>query len=292
MLRLVVLFSFVLALNACTALAAAEQPGAASLEEIHRSLDCGEIGRVRAAKMYLVTAKRYRSAAKIASEAFFSAGLAYEMGGCPRDAAPAYITVVSDYPLSKWAVPAADALIESGERFLSEAGGAGAANLSLSKRIFSVLSEAEILTAETKARVMYMSGLCSLKTGDYAVAELLFEQVLEDEPFAPWDEKACFRLAEAYARRAKPPLRDQSDTMRAASHIKSFLRRYPESDLADKAESLLEDLRERLAAHLYYICGFYSTNKEKEAFDIYYDALIREYPETSWAQLAEENFKF
>lgn len=286
--RLIIL-SAVFASLLCQGVRADElDPG--MLDEIHRALDSGEIEPLQAVRRYNLAARRHRNRPAVASEARFSAGVAYEKLGRYSDAAEAYGAVVRNYPGTTWFMPAADALLDLGEKIIVlDREGVLSGGFRTAGRVFRALSDVE-LPRERKAFVYYKMGVCALETGRDIDAEFDFKTVLENYSVQPWEEKAYFKLGEVYAGRVRRPGRDQSHTGKAIAHFESFIERYPDSDLRDDAETYLRELGEIKAEHLYGICEFYHRMGEKDALEVYCGILAGKYPESPWTALAAEQF--
>ena len=76
---------------------------------------------------------------------------------------------------------------------------------------------------------------------------------------------ASFRIGEGYYRQLSgdfwmfPPSfeKDQSSTEDAANELKTFLDKYPDSPLRDKAKDILKQVGKRLADHEWYVARYY-----------------------------------
>jgi outer membrane protein assembly factor BamD len=76
---------------------------------------------------------------------------------------------------------------------------------------------------------------------------------------------ATYRIGEGYYRQLSgdfwmfPPSfeKDQSATEDAATELKSFLDKYPDSPYRDKAKEILEKVGKRMAGHEWYVARFY-----------------------------------
>ncbi|MBT9130972.1 MAG: Outer membrane protein assembly factor BamD [candidate division WS2 bacterium] len=87
----------------------------------------------------------------------------------------------------------------------------------------------------------------------------------------------------AYLNQSTAPPRDQTMTGRAREEFKNFQQLFPDSPLQKDAEEKLFSLNEQLAEHLYRIGTFYKKQGELAAAKIYYESILNDYPETSWA---------
>ncbi|MBT9145042.1 MAG: Outer membrane protein assembly factor BamD [candidate division WS2 bacterium] len=155
-------------------------------------------------------------------------------------------------------------------------------NYSRARKLFQFLSE-RLPFGEKAARVQYKIGLSYFYDDDFSEAALHYKGVIENYPQSPYAEKALFGIAMAYLNQSTAPPRDQTMTGRAREEFKNFQQLFPDSPLQKDAEEKLFSLNEQLAEHLYRIGTFYKKQGELAAAKIYYESILNDYPETSWA---------
>ncbi|MBN2566083.1 MAG: outer membrane protein assembly factor BamD [Candidatus Eisenbacteria bacterium] len=122
--------------------------------------------------------------------------------------------------------------------------------------------------------------------GDYPSAEAEYRQVLEDYPRSPLVPEAEFKLGLSFSEQSLPAALDQSMTEQAIDQLDYFLTKYPDSELTDQARAEMQTLRDRLASKDYDNAMLYLTLEQPQAARVYFEAVARDYPDTSWARLA------
>jgi outer membrane assembly lipoprotein YfiO len=212
----------------------------------------------------------------------------YEAGGNFIGAANAYRELIEQYPDSKEVASALDGLYRTASRILEEGGKRrlfGESNYSRARRFFKFLSE-RLPFGEKAARVEYKIGLSYFHDGDFPKARLHYRRVIENYPRSAHVEKALFGIATTYLIQSTAPPRDQTMARRAREEFKNFGRLFPDSPLQKDAKEKLNLLNKQLAEHLYRIGTFYMKQGEPAAAKIYYESILKDYPETPQAALA------
>ena len=132
----------------------------------------------------------------------------------------------------------------------------------------------------------YQLGLSHMALKDYEAAVGAFEELITKYPESSLVDDARFQIAQASLKGTFRPDYDQSPTERAIRELRTFLREYPESELASEAGRRLGELTERWAQHEYQIGEFYEGRRQKEAALLYYESLVSRFGQTSWAPKA------
>ncbi len=132
----------------------------------------------------------------------------------------------------------------------------------------------------------YKLGLAHMGLGDYEAAVTAFEQVFARYPDSPLVDDARFQIAQASLKGTFQAGYDQSPTALAARELVAFVREYPESDLHQQAVTRLKALRERQAQHEFEIGRFYEQRKRATSARVYYETIVTEFGDTTWAPQA------
>lgn len=132
----------------------------------------------------------------------------------------------------------------------------------------------------------YKLGLAHLALSDYEPAVTAFEQLISRYPDSPLVDDARFQIAHASLKGTFRPAYDQTPTDVAVRELETFLREYPESELAKDAEGRLGELKERRAQHDYVVAQFYERRKRRDAALIYYRTIVQHFAQTSWGPKA------
>jgi len=128
--------------------------------------------------------------------------------------------------------------------------------------------------------VVYLLGLCHLKTKDYSGAEADFERVQREYPESDSAASAEFRQGEALWGQARGPDFDQDYTLKALDQWMKFRRDHPEHWLADEATRRIAEARARLATKLYRTGDLYVKLKDYESARRYFRDVLTEYSES------------
>jgi outer membrane protein assembly factor BamD len=104
---------------------------------------------------------------------------------------------------------------------------------------------------------------------DYAQAAVAYQEFVKSHPSHPRADYAAFRVGLAnYQDKPSdwfllPPSyeKDQAPIKQALDSLQRFVSNYPKSEFVPKARDMINECRERLAAHERYVANFY-TKKE------------------------------
>lgn len=132
----------------------------------------------------------------------------------------------------------------------------------------------------------YKLGLSHLALNEYEQAVGAFEQLIERHPDSVLIDDARFQLAQASLKGTFKPDYDQHPTDQALEELETFVKAYPNSELAPEAVERVKVLRERRAQHEFLVAQFYERRRRPSAARIYYDAIVSRFPDTSWAERA------
>jgi outer membrane protein assembly factor BamD len=121
---------------------------------------------------------------------------------------------------------------------------------------------------------------------DYASAELEYRQLLSDYPRSPLVPEAEYKLGVTFQEQALPAALDQTMTKQAISQFEYFLAAYPGSGLVADARVNILELKTKLAAKIYDSATLYFDLGRPKAARVYLEAVVAEYPGTSWARVA------
>ncbi len=132
----------------------------------------------------------------------------------------------------------------------------------------------------------YKLGIAHLALEEYEQAVSAFEQLIERYPASPLVDDARFQLAQASLKGTFKPGYDQHATDQAVEELEVFVKEYPTSDLSPQALNRLQTLRERRAEHEFQVAQYYERRKQLASAILYYQSVVDQYAETSWAPKA------
>lgn len=123
--------------------------------------------------------------------------------------------------------------------------------------------------------------------GDYLVAGVEFEKLINDMNQSPMVNDAQLRLAESYYELSPRPSLDQEYTLRAIREYQYFVEEFPTDTLKESAEKRITELREKLAEKEVDNAEIYRKMKEFKAAVIYFDQVLAKFYDTTWADDAQ-----
>lgn len=141
---------------------------------------------------------------------------------------------------------------------------------------------------ENVDKAYFKLGLVYIERKDFLNARESFNNLIENIPESPLVDRAKYKAAYCAYQFSLEPSYDQQATDRAIEEFKEFIQRYPESELAQKAQSEIDELNEKRAKNLFSIAEFYESRRQPKSAVIYYEDIINKYPKTKWASKAME----
>lgn len=142
--------------------------------------------------------------------------------------------------------------------------------------------------SERAAEVQYRIGLSYRKQGNFTESISEYRKVVENYPRSRWVEKADYEIGLSYLSQSLSPLYDQTMTDSALKQFQEFRKRFPDSELTSKVEEKIKFLRGRKAERIYQVAQFYEKGGSIQAAGIYYQEVMKKYPESDWAALSRE----
>lgn len=136
----------------------------------------------------------------------------------------------------------------------------------------------------------YYLAYTNYRLRDYTSARFHFKRFAETYPASPRAEECRFMSAYCYYVESPRSSLDQANTRRAIDELQLFVNIYPESERAEEAAELIQDLRDKLEkkafdnAKLYYDMG---TADDYRAAVIAFENVLKTYPDTKYAEEIE-----
>ncbi|MFH1776388.1 MAG: tetratricopeptide repeat protein [Candidatus Omnitrophota bacterium] len=159
-------------------------------------------------------------------------------------------------------------------------------NYERAREIFRQVVAAAPFSAYADA-AQYKCGLCFKYMHQYEEAILEFEKVADNYAYSPYLPLAKFEIA--YAIYKISTLANNYDEQLLDSAIKAFndfLDAYPDHERTAEAKKICQQLNDKKSQTLFYIAGFYKNQKKIKAAKIYYQDIIKNFQDTSWAAKA------
>lgn len=147
--------------------------------------------------------------------------------------------------------------------------------------------------AAAAAEAQYKIGLCHYARKQYIDAAFEYRRVVEDYSASDWVNDASYGLAMCYYKSSLPPEYDQTPSEMAIAAIDDFATRYPSDERVAELQANRVEMRDSMAIQRLEIARFYERRREFPAAKLYYEMLVRDFPDTECAAKAtswlEEN---
>ncbi len=124
------------------------------------------------------------------------------------------------------------------------------------------------------------------RRGEYLMAAFHYQQLRQVFPQSPYARQALYKTGLAYEALSPPYDRDQEYTHKALQALAEFRQLYPSDSLLPEIERRIRQLRNKLAQREYSIAQLYRKLNSPESALIYYDALLEQYADTDFVELA------
>jgi outer membrane protein assembly factor BamD len=133
----------------------------------------------------------------------------------------------------------------------------------------------------------YYNAYTNYRLKDYITARYLFKQFVDTYPNSPKAEECRFMGAYCYYLEAPVYTLDQSNTQKAIEALQLFINIYPESERAEEAASLINDLRDKLERKSFENAKLYLDIGDYQSSVIAFENSLRDYPDTKFAEEME-----
>ena len=115
---------------------------------------------------------------------------------------------------------------------------------------------------------------------EYITAASEYNRLANDFPQGEWADDSRFKVCESYYRLSPDPELDQEYTRDALDQCLVVLNYYPDTDFAAKAQTMLTEMRDKLADKVYLSGDFYFKRKVYDSGIIYFNDVLELYPMT------------
>lgn len=128
--------------------------------------------------------------------------------------------------------------------------------------------------------IAFCTAECYYKMRDYDIASHYYKRFVVNYPFSKRAESSLFRSACcSYLESPKVSL-DQTQTYAAINELQNFMNIYPQSELVDSANIIIDTLRYKLQEKDFGTCMLYYKMDEYQAAITSFESFIKEYPNT------------
>lgn len=128
-------------------------------------------------------------------------------------------------------------------------------------------------------------GLMYKRIGDYPGAEEAFKNLITGYPGSELADDAVIQLAEVASEKEAKVDYSQEGTEIAIKRLEEMSQA---GDMPQEGDKILTRLKERKAESLYNTAKFYEKQKLYDSAIVYYEEVVKQYPNTDWAAVAAE----
>ena len=132
----------------------------------------------------------------------------------------------------------------------------------------------------------YYVGQAHFENGEYVTAAAEFSRLAGDLGRMDLADDARFMACQAYDELSPDPQLDQEYTRAAIDHCQALLEYFPDSEFADDAREIVDDMWNKLAEKLYEGGDWYLRRRAYDSAIIYYEDVVEQYPQTEYAPKA------
>jgi outer membrane assembly lipoprotein YfiO len=265
-------------------------------EQLKYALEFYETGDTKKAVNELEKLIHYYPKAREAAEAQYYIALSLEKQGKLMEAFKNYQIVVEKYPFSERSGEVVKKQYEIGNQFLE---GGTKKNKFIETVVGGDYDVIEIFRKVIKnapygpyaSQAQYKIGLYLQEKQMYQEARDEFEKTINDYPESEWARAAKYQIALVDAKRSSDVQYDQKVTSSAIAELKDFVKENPQAELSTQAQKHIQDLREKEAEKNFLIAVFYEKQERFDAAKVYYNAIVTDYKNTSWAPKALERLQ-
>ena len=228
--------------------------------------------------------------AREAAEAQFYLGVIEEEEGNYSKAFKNYQTVVEKYPFSERFGEIIERQYNIGLKLMEGKGKKGFFQGSLGSEALVVEIFRTVIKnspyGQYAAPAQYNIALYLQEKGLLQEARDEFEKTINDYPETEWAKNARYQIALADAKRSSDAPYEQKVTQIAIQELEGVLKDAPKAEFSKEAEQKINALKEKEAEQNFLIAEFYEKKQEYRAAKIYYNKIIENYKNTTWATKA------
>lgn len=141
---------------------------------------------------------------------------------------------------------------------------------------------------ELAARSLYRKGVLLLRMEEYTQSIEAFQNLARRFPKHPLAPDAYIGIADVYLTECKKEFPDGDKLEQAEINLRKFKTHFPSEPRVEEAYKRLLAMKEEFAKDLLEIAEFYERTKKKNAAAIYYETILKKYPETKAAKKSEK----
>lgn len=144
---------------------------------------------------------------------------------------------------------------------------------------------------EMAAESLYRKGLLLLQLSEYKRSVDAFQTMIRRFPKNPLTPECYLGIAQVYLTESQKEFADNNNLDLAEINLRKFRFHFPGEPRLEEAESMLMGMKNVMAEDLLEMGAFYQRTKHPEAAAIYYQTILKKYPDTKAAQHSRKELK-
>jgi outer membrane protein assembly factor BamD len=133
---------------------------------------------------------------------------------------------------------------------------------------------------EKAEKLNYYLAYCYYEQGDYLMASYYFKNYARSFPNTDRAEECLFMNAYCYYLDSPKYSLDQSNTIQAMTEFQLFINQYPDSERVEKANTLIDELRDKLELKNFEIAMLYYKMRNYEAAITTFENILKDFPDS------------
>ncbi len=133
------------------------------------------------------------------------------------------------------------------------------------------------------AASQYKVGIILRQLGRFDESKQAFLKLAKNYPESTFAQEAKYQIGLAGYKTAPKTDYTQEETDSSIKEIREFIKINPESPLREDADRMLSDMKSKKAESLYKTAQFYERRKQFRSALIYYEDIVKDFSDTSWA---------
>ncbi|MCF8228020.1 MAG: outer membrane protein assembly factor BamD [Bacteroidales bacterium] len=133
-------------------------------------------------------------------------------------------------------------------------------------------------------RLNYYMAYCYYYQEEYIMSAYYFKRYAKSFPNTDRAEECLFMSAYSQYLQSPKYSLDQGSTYEALTELQLFINRYPDSDRVERANELIDDLREKLQKKAFEIAELYFKMEDYQAAITSFENLLKDYPDTDYKE--------
>ncbi len=132
---------------------------------------------------------------------------------------------------------------------------------------------------------------CYYQLREFDQAEDSFLSVMENYPNSEWVPYSQFRIPYCRLSNIRIQQRNYDLLSKSGEGFEIYLANNPQGALVEKTNHIIEEIDIAMAERDFEVGIFYLRQKKPDAAFIYFESVVKDYPNTEWALMAEDKIK-